>query len=298
MLQVVRLTKKHVILLAAGALAAFYLALVEPQEVPVFEHIVVSAPGRVMPLFYVKPKYKELALTFDISWGTKTLPAVLEILRRHGVRATFFLSGPWAEHHPDLVQAIVADGHEIASHGQEHVNLSQYDRATVTGNIQAAHAILTRLAGREPRFFRPPNGDYDDLVVSAARELNYETVIWSVDSLDWKNPGAEYMIRRVSELAFPGAVVLFHASDSSRQIDQALGPVIENLKARGYGLLTLGELVSRGAPAHDDPRGNPDYPPIDPDSVGPAPPPQPAPAPQPAAPEPRKRRWLPFPRRR
>lgn len=298
MFQVIRFTRKHLILLAAGALAAFYLSLVEPQEIPVFEHLVVSAPGRVMPLFYVKPKYKEIALTFDISWGTRTLPAVLEILRQHGVKATFFLSGPWAEHHPDLAAAIVAAGHEIASHGQEHVNLSQYDRATVAGNISAAHAVLKRLSGREPRFFRPPNGDYDDLVVTVGKELNYETVIWSVDSLDWKNPGAEYMIRRVTDLAFPGAIVLFHASDSSRQIDQALGPVIERLKEQGYGLVTLGELVSRGDPAYDDPRGNPDYPPVDPDAVGPAPPPAPAPAPGEAAPEPAKRRRLPLPWRR
>ncbi len=296
MFQIVRLSRKKIILLAAGGLAALYLSLVGPAEIPVHEHLVVSAPGRVMPLFYVKPKYKELALTFDISWGTRTLPLVLDILRRHGVKATFFLSGPWAEHHPDLVQAIVADGHEIASHGQEHVNLSQYDRATITGNIAAAHAILKQATGREPRFFRPPNGDYDDLVVTVGKELNYETVIWSVDSLDWKNPGAAYMINRVTELAFPGAIVLFHASDSSRQVDQALGPVIEALKEQGYGLLTLGELVARGEPAYDDPRGNPDYPPVHPDSVRPAPPPEPAPAPEEAAPPPAKRRWLPWKR--
>lgn len=263
--------KKAALLLAAGTLAVLYLALIRGAEIPVYEHLVVSAPGRVMPLFYVRPKYKDLALTFDISWGTRTLPRVLEILRRQGVKATFFLSGPWAEHHPDLVRAIVADGHEIASHGQEHVNLSQLDRAAVARNISTAHQILKRVSGQEPRFFRPPNGDYDDMVVTVARSLGYETVIWSVDSLDWKNPGADYMVKRVTQLAFPGAIVLFHASDSSRQVGQALEPTIAALRAAGYRLVTLGELCAQGEPAYDDPRGNPAYPPVDPASVPPAP---------------------------
>jgi len=236
MTRIVRLSRKHLVLLGAAALGLAYLAL-----------------------------------TFDISWGTKTLPRVLEILRRQGVKATFFLSGPWAHHHPELVKAIVADGHEIASHGQEHVNLSQYDRAAVARNISSAHDILQRLSGQTPRFFRPPDGDYDDLVVAVARELGHETVIWSVDSLDWKNPGADYMVKRVTELAFPGAIVLFHASDSSRQVGEALEPTITALRAAGYRLVTLGELYDNGEPAYDDPRGNPDYPPVDPDSVPRAP---------------------------
>ncbi len=271
-MRVVRLSRKHLILLGAGALGLAYLALARGAEMPVYDHIVASARGQALPLFYVRPKHRDLALTFDISWGTKTLPRVLEILRRQGVKATFFLSGPWANHHPALVKAIVADGHEIASHGQEHVNLSQYDRAAVAKNISSAHDILQRLSGQTPRFFRPPNGDYDDLVVAVARELGYETVIWSVDSLDWKNPGADYMVKRVTELAFPGAIVLFHASDSSRQVGEALEPTITALRAAGYRLVTLGELYDNGEPAYDDPRGNPDYPPVDPDSVPPAPP--------------------------
>lgn len=288
-----RLDNRRLALLLAGLLAVGYLVLAPKPEMPVFEHIVaVTAPGQNPPLYYIRPRGKTVALTFDISWGNKTLGPVLQILRENGTRATFFLSGPWSEHHPDLVKAIVADGHEIASHGQEHVNLSQYDGAAVAKNISDAHAILERVSGQKPRFFRPPNGDFDDLVVGTAREVGYETVIWSVDSLDWKNPGADYMIRRVTELAFPGAIILFHASDSSRQVHLALPPVIENLKEQGYRPVTLGELYDRGEPARRDPRGDPDYPPVTEKDILPEePPPQPeaAPAPAPQKPKPRWR---------
>lgn len=261
--------RRGLVLAGAAALVLGYLALAGQREQPVLDHIVVTARVSDPPVYYVKPKHRDVSLTFDISWGTKTAPKVLDILRRHGVKATFFLSGPWAEHHPEIVRAIVADGHEIASHGQEHWNLSQYDGDTVRRNIQSAHEILKRLSGQEPRFFRPPNGDFDDLVVRTARELGYETIIWSVDSLDWKNPGADYMTQRVTRLVFPGAIILFHASDSSRQVDAALPAVIENLRRQGYRLVTLGELFRNGTPMRVDPRGRPDYPPVRPEDVPP-----------------------------
>ncbi|MGQ9778440.1 MAG: polysaccharide deacetylase family protein [Bacillota bacterium] len=208
-----------------------------------------------MPLFYVKTEEPKVALTFDISWGEKTLPQVLPILARMKVRATFFLSGPWAQSHPALVRAIQAGGHEIASHGQEHVNLSQYPEEKIRENIGRAHRILTELTqGRVAYFFRPPNGDYDDLVVVTARSQNYETVIWAVDSLDWQNPGVEYMVRRVVEKTFPGAIILCHASDSSRQIHEALPGMIEGLRAKGYQFVTMSELIRCGRPGRDDPR--------------------------------------------
>lgn len=264
-------SKKHLALTLAGLLLAGYLYFLEQPEEPVPDHITVAARVSDMPVFYVKVKEPKLALTFDISWGTRTLPKVLEILQKEQVKATFFLSGPWANRHQDLVKAIAAAGHEVASHGQDHVNLSQYDQAAVVQNISAAHSILKTISGQEPRFFRPPNGDYDDLVVASGKSLGYDTIIWSVDSLDWKNPGASYMERRVVDLAFPGSIVLFHASDSSKQVHLALGSVIQQLRAKGYHLITLGELFAAGEASREDPRGRPDYPPIKLEDVKPAP---------------------------
>ncbi len=257
-----RLPRRTLLAGAAGLAMLGFLAVTPAPEAPVVEHLPAQGPVTDPPLYYVRPRMRSVALTFDISWGHRTLPQVLDILRREGVRATFFLSGPWAEHHPDLVRAIVAGGHEVASHGQEHVNLSQFDAAYIRQNIERSHAILKQLSGQIPRFFRPPNGDFDDLVVRTARSLGYETVIWAVDSLDWKNPGASYMVERVRKLVFPGAIVLFHASDSSRQVHEALPAVLADLKARGYRLLTLGELYRQGEPGRVDPRGDPDYPPV------------------------------------
>lgn len=240
------------ILCLAGTFgAAYWLDLERP--IPVQR--TWTAAGTANPMFYVSTPNRRLSLTFDISWGTQTLPLVLPVLAENNVKATFFLSGPWAQRHPHLVRDIVQAGHEIASHGHRHDNLSRFDRAYIANNLSTAHRILVEVSGQTPRFFRPPNGDYDDLVVTTARELGYETVIWSVDSLDWRNPGVEFIIDRVLKQAFRGAIILFHASDSAQATHLALPRVITGLRAAGYSLVTLGELVAGGTPARDDPRG-------------------------------------------
>ncbi|HEX6970822.1 MAG TPA: polysaccharide deacetylase family protein [Limnochordia bacterium] len=248
-------------LMAALALAGVFGAgfwsaridwVAHPVEMPV-----ATVGQRKFPIFYVQTKEKVGALTFDISWGERSPTAVLDVLRERGQRATFFLSSPWARRHPDVVRRIASEGHEIASHGEAHINMSQYPMETVRENISAAHRVLVELSGQTPRFLRPPNGDYDDMVIDTARSLGYETVIWSVDSLDWKNPGADYLVQRVVEGIFPGAIILFHASDSARQTAEALPAVLDRLAAEGYRLVTLGELLTYGPPVREDPRGRP-----------------------------------------
>jgi len=215
---------------------------------------VIGKANRQMPIFFVKKPTREVCLTFDISWGEKTLPLVLQILAAQQTTATFFLSGPWAVRHPEEMKAIANGGHEIASHGNRHVNLSEYSKAEVAENISEAQQDLLSVTSKLAPFFRPPNGDYDDLVIDTARELGFETVIWAVDSLDWKNPGADYMVERVVSKAFPGAIILCHASDSSKQIHLALTQMILGLRAKGYKLVTLSQLMENGTAARTDPR--------------------------------------------
>jgi polysaccharide deacetylase family sporulation protein PdaB len=210
--------------------------------------------NKEMPIFFVKKNTAEVSLTFDISWGEKTLPLVLQILEEDQVPATFFVSGPWGVRHARELRNIYARGHEIASHGDRHLNLSQYPKAVVEANILKAHQDLLSVVDKVVPYFRPPNGDYDDLVIDTARELGFETLIWSVDSLDWKNPGADYMVKRVLSKVFPGAIILFHASDSSKQIHLALPEIIKGLRAKGLKPVLLTQLFQDGEPARNDPR--------------------------------------------
>lgn len=208
------------------------------------------------PVYYIATTQKAMALTFDVSWGETMLPKVLAVLAQHHLHATFFLSGPWAKTHPQAVQAILAGGNEIASHGQQHVNLSDYGAAAIAANIGAADTILRGYTQKPLQFFRPPNGDFNGRVVDVAHGLGYKTILWSIDSRDWMNPGVGSIISRVMREAFPGAIILFHASDTCKQTDLALPTVIERLQTEGYRLVTLGQLWQMGPAMHDDPRGS------------------------------------------
>lgn len=211
-----------------------------------------AVPAELRPVYSARTRDPVLALTFDISWGEKMAPRVLDVLKAHAVRATFFLSGPWARNHPDLVRRIVADGHEIASHGQRHDNLSTLGRDGVLANVRAADAILREMTGAQPRYLRPPNGDFNATSLAATRDAGYQTIMWSIDSLDWKNPGVGVITRRSVDLAHPGGIILMHASDSCKLTDRALPDILQGLKAKGFTITTVGELLSRYPP---DPRG-------------------------------------------
>lgn len=199
--------------------------------------------GHVSPLRHVDTREPKVALTFDISWGDKVVGPVLDILKAHRVRSTIFVSGGWSAGHPEILRRMVTESHEVGSHGHRHLNYSQYSREVVAENLRTAHQIIKDVCGVEPTLFRPPNGDYSDDVIATAAEFGYATVIWDTDSLDWKNPGVDFMVKRVLAKAHPGDIVLLHCSDSARQTAEALPRIIEGLRAQGFELVTVGELL-------------------------------------------------------
>lgn len=205
--------------------------------------VYVQAYHSKQPVYDVPTDKKIAALTFDISWGNKTPLPVIEILKENDVRCTFFLSGPWVKEYPDIVNRIKSDGHEIGSHGYRHVNLSNFSKTEIKEEVMKAHKNIKEVAGVEACLIRTPNGDYNDQVIEAIHECNYEAIQWSTDSLDWMNPGVNTIIERVSKKVHPGDIILMHASDTCKQTTDALPTVIKNLKSQGYELVTVSELL-------------------------------------------------------
>ena len=204
--------------------------------------LVSLVSGKLRPVYRVTAARDAVALTFDISWGEVSPTRVLDVLRSKGVRCTFFLSGPWAAAHPDVVRRIAGEGHEVASHGYHHDNYSQLSKERIVQDLRKTREILTGLAGHEARLLRPPNGDFDDHSIMAATEEGYLTIIWSLDSHDWMNPGVDYMINRL-KMAQAGDIILCHASDSARETYLALSAGIDAIRAKGLKLVTLTELL-------------------------------------------------------
>lgn len=205
--------------------------------------VYVQAYHKLKPIYEVKTDKKVVALTFDISWGNNTPLPVIDILKNNGIKCTFFLSGPWVKQYPDIPKRIQADGHEIGSHGYRHINLSNLSKTEIKEELMKAHNNIKEVTGIEANLIRTPNGDFNDQVIEAAHESNYEVIQWSTDSLDWMNPGVNNIIDRVSKKVHPGDIILMHASDTCKQTTEALPAVIKNLKDQGYEFVTVSELM-------------------------------------------------------
>ena len=197
--------------------------------------VYVQAAHKLKPIYQIDTEKKMVALTFDISWGNTT--------PKNNVKCTFFLSGPWVKQYPEIVQRIKQNGHEIGSHGYRHINLSNLSKNEIKNEIMKAHKNIKEVSGQEAKLIRTPNGDYNDNVIQAVHEVNYEAIQWSVDSLDWMNPGVSTIIDRVTRKAHPGAIILMHASDTCKQTTEALPTVIKNLQQQGYKFVTVSELL-------------------------------------------------------
>ncbi|MFZ5645291.1 MAG: polysaccharide deacetylase family sporulation protein PdaB [Bacillota bacterium] len=206
----------------------------------------ITSKPKPHAIYKVKTDRKVVALTFDISWGTKVPGPVMDTLKKNNVRSTFFLSGPWVKKYPEFPQRLVKEGHEIASHGNRHIDLDREPADTVREEIMKAHQDIKEVTGVEPSLIRTPNGAWNDMVLEVADSLGYKVIQWSDDSLDWKKPGVDVIVKRVLDRAHPGAIILMHASDTCLQTPEALPRVLEGLKAQGYEMVTVSELLKEG----------------------------------------------------
>lgn len=217
------------------------------------ENVTSVFSGKLKPIYSATVNSQAIGLSFDISWGEETAEPILDILKQEGTHATFFLSSPWAEKHPQLVQRMVTDGHEIGSHGNRHIDLNTLGTGEIEHEITTAQQVLERISGQKVRLIRAPNGAYDNKVISTAHRLGYQVIQWSVDSLDWKRPGPSAVVNNVLNGirsgggAKAGDIILFHASDSAPDTVQALPTVIQRLKAKGYTLIPVGQLLSQAS---------------------------------------------------
>ena len=121
-----------------------------------------SVNGRDLPIYCVQTDKPQIALTFDAAWGNEDTEQILSILEKHNVKVTFFATGGWVESYPDDVKAILAAGHDIGNHSENHKNMSQLSTDQMKSEIMEVHDKVKNLTGYEMTLFRPPYGDYSN----------------------------------------------------------------------------------------------------------------------------------------
>ncbi len=190
---------------------------------------------------------RRIALTFDDGPDAVWTPSVLELLARQHVRASFFLVGRRAARAPDTVRRIAGEGHEVASHAWSHTSFWRLGPRATEREVARTHELLTGLAGRAPRHFRPPWGMVNAALFGALRRHHERLVFWSIQPEGLRPLAAERQTRYVLARAHPGAIVDLHDAEGTpaapERLVAALPSMIDGLRAAGYDLTTVAELL-------------------------------------------------------
>lgn len=229
----------------AAWMAMALLAISAIRYVPEVVTVSTSPDGRELPIYCVSTDKPQIALTFDAAWGNEDTRKILSILAEYQVKATFFMTGGWVDTYPEDVKAIQAAGHDLGNHSENHKRMTQLSAEEQATEILGVHKKVKELTGAEMELFRPPYGDYNNEVVRTAEENGYYAIQWSVDSLDWKDYGAEAIVQAVcghKDLG-NGAIILCH--NGAKYTAQALPSMIENLQSQGYQLVPVSQLIYR-----------------------------------------------------
>jgi peptidoglycan/xylan/chitin deacetylase (PgdA/CDA1 family) len=193
-----------------------------------------------------------VALTFDDGPHPELTPQLLDILRQQGVRATFYVIGRNVDTYPEIARRIVSEGHEIANHTYNHPHLTQVGAARLDSEMTRTTDAIVRATGRRPTNMRPPYGSINARVEqSMLQKHGLDVIMWSVDPLDWRRPGAEVVRQRLVDGAKPGGILLAH--DIHPGTIEAMSGTISDLKAKGYGFATVSQLLALQEPSRPRP---------------------------------------------
>jgi peptidoglycan/xylan/chitin deacetylase (PgdA/CDA1 family) len=203
-----------------------------------------------------RPGTKQLALTYDDGPNDPYTLRLLEVLAKHGVRATFFVIGSFVKQRPDIVRELARAGHVIGNHTFSHPNLIWLPASAVREEIKNCNAALNDAIGEHSNLFRPPFGGRRPAVLRIARESGLYSVMWNVAGYDWKAPSAEYIERKVTSRVRGGDVVLLHDGghkgfgvDRSYTVT-ASERLIMRYQDEGYELVTVPEMMGKEAASH------------------------------------------------
>jgi peptidoglycan/xylan/chitin deacetylase (PgdA/CDA1 family) len=203
--------------------------------------------GSAQVIRYGDTSRKAVAFTFDAGSDAGYTVMILDTLKANGIRASFGMTGKWAETNPELLQAIVGDGHTLINHTYDHKSFT--GNSTQTSGLSEAERwdelnrteqIVKDLTGATTKpYFRPPYGDYDASVNEDVGALGYAyNVMWAVDSRGWTGIPSTQVAQRCIDLAEPGAIYVFHVGSASED-GPALQAIIDGLRAQGYAITDI-----------------------------------------------------------
>ncbi len=218
---------------------------------PVYREIYPSMrwehyPAR--PAYQGNPRKPAVALMINVAWGDEHLLPMLGALEKGSSRATFFLTGLWAEKNEDLILQIAEGGHELANHGYSDAEVfPELDSWAISRSVRQTNEIIFDAVGTYPLYFTPHKGEFNDLTLELISRHGMRTVLWTLDTVDWKKPGVQAMKEKILNHVGPGMIILMHPTEDTVTL---LEEIIPLLHERGLQVITIGELLCPAWPEY------------------------------------------------
>jgi probable sporulation protein (polysaccharide deacetylase family) len=217
----------------------------DTEVVPVFRETLPAVRWEHYPH---RPAYRGnsrkpcISLMINVAWGDEYLGPLLAVLNEGSTRGTFFLTGQWSEKNPELVRQIKEEGHEPANHGYSDAEVfTELEPAQMAESIRKTNEVIYEITGIYPRFFTPHKGEFNDLALEVVARHNMRTVLWTLDTVDWEEPGVERMMERVAGRLEAGAIVLMHPTADTVEFLKRLIPAAQE---KGLKIVTVAEMLS------------------------------------------------------
>lgn len=226
-----------------GSTAAMIAACLLLAVCAVVPAMMPAARETLAPYYSAQGAQGRCALMFNVYQNGEQVRRIADILEKYGVRASFFIGGSWAEasdENASIVLELYQEGHDIGNHGYLHRLPTQVGEGTTREEIRKTDAALTAITGERPTLYAPPSGDFNARTVEIAAEEGYVTVLWSADTIDWRDHDAALITSRALEKVTDGGFILMHPT---QQTADALPAIIEGLARQGYAMDTVSALL-------------------------------------------------------
>ena len=182
-----------------------------------------------------------VSVMINVYWGTEYIPAMLDVLDEYKAKATFFIGGSWADDNTEMLRAIAERGHELGNHGYFHKDQDKLSYEKNAEEIRLCGELVEKLTGVSPALFAPPSGACSENTVNAAESLGYKVILWSKDTIDWRDRDASLIYRRATKDVAGGDLVLMHPT---AETVSALPSILAYYREQQLEVVSVSENIS------------------------------------------------------
>lgn len=202
---------------------------------------VSSSTNENLPIYNVQTEENAVSLTMNCAWNADDIDSILDTLNKCNVKITFFIVGDWADKYPEAVKKISENGHEIGNHSNTHPHVNKLNIDKNCEEITKCSEKIKNITGKEVNLYRCPYGEYNNTVINAANSLNYYSIQWSLDTLDYTGLTGNEMWNRLDRKLKKGDIILMH--NGTKHTADSLELLIKNIQSKGLEIKKVSDIL-------------------------------------------------------